>query len=139
MILVGEMMRIVKTGLVCLLSVGMPAAVLAQPEAEHFDLDGVSVTVLPHEFLSEEELMTLRLVGQHRDALSVFVPEGGGFAALAVAPAEGFVRAGVPVDSATAISGLPDLATARAAALDGCNAARARGPACEIVLEVAPR
>lgn len=137
-------MKIVKSSMLCGLAlavspVASPAAFAEQVAAEHFQLDGVSVTVLPHDFLSEEELLTLRLVGQNRDALAIFIPEGSGFAALAVAPGEGFVRAGMPVDSASAISGLPDLGAARDSALAECNAARNGGPACEIVLEVAPR
>ncbi len=108
-------------------------------ETEQYQLDGVEVTVLAHTFLSEEEIMTLRLVGQNRDALALFVPEGAGFAALAIAPAEGFVRDGVPVDSAIAIAGLEDIETARASALEACDAARAAGPDCVVALEVAPR
>jgi len=108
-------------------------------EAQRFQLDGLNVTVFAHAFLSEEELMTLRLVGQNRDALGVFVPEGGGFAALAVAPDEGFVRAGLPVDSATALSGLPDLETARQAVLESCDSLRSSSTPCEVVLEIAPQ
>lgn len=132
-------MRVVIGGMACLLAMGVSSAVLAQPQSERFELDGVAVTVMPHNFLSSEELMTLRLIGQNSDALALFVPEGGGFAALAVAPAEGLVRAGMPVESAIAISGLPSLAAARNEALAECNSLRSGGPACEIVLEVAPR
>lgn len=133
----------VQYGLACGLVLGVsplgaPAVLAEQVAAEVFQLDGIAVTVLPHAFLSEEELMTLRLVGQNRDALAVFIPEGSGFAALAVAPEEGFVRGGMPVESASAISGLPDLASARDTALAECNAVRNGGQTCEIVLEVAP-
>lgn len=88
-------------------------------------------------FLSEEELATLRLVGSNKDALALFVPEGGGHAAIAVAPEEGFVRAGVPVASATAVAKLPDAEAAQKAALTGCDAARTTATACVLVLEVA--
>ncbi len=127
------------------LGFGVAAAVMATASvaqdavAEEFELDGVSVTVLAHDFLTEEELMTLRLVGQNSEALAVFVNVGDGFAALAVAPDEGFVRGGVPVNSASALSDLPDLNAARAAALEACNAARDGGADCEVVLEIAPR
>ncbi|TVP73222.1 MAG: hypothetical protein EA339_03795 [Rhodobacteraceae bacterium] len=118
----------------------LATAGLAQTvEAEQFELDGVSVTVFAQDFLTEEEVMTLRLVGQNRDALAVFVTAGEGFAALAVAPQEGFVRGGVPVASASALSGLPDLGAARAAALEACDAARDSAEACAVVLEIAPR
>ncbi|MFN7004384.1 MAG: hypothetical protein ACK4NW_13250 [Roseinatronobacter sp.] len=133
-------MQIVKSALAAILALtAANSAVAQQTMAERYELDGAQVTVLTHPFLSDEELLTLRLVGQNRDALSLFVPEGSGYAAIAVAPSEGFVRAGMPVDSASAISGLPDLATARTSALEACNAARRAGPACEVVLEVAPR
>lgn len=108
-------------------------------QSEQFALDGVSVTVFAQDFLTEEELMTLRLVGQNRDALAVFVAAGEGFAALAVAPQEGFVRGGVPVASASALSGFADLGAARAAALEACDAARDSAEPCAVVLEIAPR
>lgn len=114
------------------------AASAQQAGSEQYRMDGLEVTVVTHAFLTEEELMTLRLVGQNRDALSLFVPEGDGFAALAVAPSEGFVRAGEPVPSAIAMAGLPDLHSARDSALEACNAARQGGAECQIVLEVAP-
>ena len=133
-------MRSVKSVLAGILALGLPAGGMAQQSgAELYQLDGAEVTVLTHGFLSEEELQTLRLVGQNRDALMVFLPEAGGHAALAVAPDEGFVRDGMPVESASAISGLPDIAAAREAALDACNALRNGGAACQVVLEVAPR
>lgn len=106
---------------------------------ELFEIDGARVTLHAHDFLSEEELTLLRLVGQNRDALSVFVPEGGGYAALAVAPADGFISAGMPSASATAVSGLATLDVARADALSACNRARSGGAECAIVLEVAPQ
>ncbi|MGY6549497.1 MAG: hypothetical protein ACXIU7_10905 [Roseinatronobacter sp.] len=121
---------------------GLAASELAaQPAgpAESFELDGVRVTIFAAPFLTEEELQTLRVVGQNRDALSIFVPEGDGYAAIAIAPAEGLVRNGIPANSAMAIAGLPDIATARARALEGCNALRSGGGVCEVVLEVAPR
>ena len=96
------------------------------------------MTVILHPFLTEEETATLRVIGQSTDALALFVPEGGRFAALAVAPAEGFIRDGLPVDSAVAIGDLPDLEQARNAALDACNRARDGGAGCEIVLEISP-
>ena len=120
-----------------LASVGLASA--QEVPTEHYQMDGVEISVLAHEFLSEDELMTLRLVGQNRDALALFVPEGPGYAALAIAPAEGFVRDGVPVDSAIAMSGLQDLESARASALEACDAARQTDDSCVIALEVAPR
>ncbi len=114
----------------------VPAA-LAQ-QAETYNLPGAQVTVTLHDFLTEEENSTLQIIGQSPDALELFLPEGGRFAALAVAPDEGFIRDGIPVESAVAIGNLPDLAEARAAALEGCNAARSGGAECQIVLEISP-
>ena len=108
-------------------------------QAERYEVQGSEVTLFLHPFLSEEETMTLRIIGQSPDALSVFLPEGGQFAALAVAPEEGFIRDGMPVESAVAIGNLPDMDDARSAALDGCNEARSSEVACEIVLEISPR
>lgn len=114
------------------------AASAQQVGSEQYRMDGLEVTVVSHAFLTDEEMMTLRLVGQNRDALSLFVPEGDGYAALAVAPSEGFVRAGEAVPSAIAMAGLPDINSARASALEACNAARQSGAECQIVLEIAP-
>lgn len=115
-----------------------PAAA-QQVRSEVFDLESAAVTVHLHPFLSEDEITTLRLVGQNPDALALFMPEGGGHGALAVAPADGFIRDGLPAESAVALSDLPDRAAARSAALSRCNSERSGGSACVIVLEVAPR
>jgi hypothetical protein len=96
------------------------------------------VTLHVHPFLNEQELTTLRLVLTNPDALSIFVPERRGHAALAMAPDEGFIRDGAPVRSAIAIGALPDAATAAADALKACDAARKGGKPCVVVLEVGP-
>ena len=133
-------MRLKYIGLVAALTLASGGPVSAQDaQTERYQLDGVEITVVAHPFLAEDEIMTLRLVGQHRDALALFVPEGPGFAALAIAPAEGFVRNGVPVDSAIAMSGLQDIDAARESALEACNTARQTAQDCVIALEVAPR
>ena len=74
-----------KTGIatVAVLGLACAGAALAQmPEVETYQLGAVEVRVIAQPFLTEEELMTLRLVGQNPDALALFVPEGTGFAAL---------------------------------------------------------
>ena len=109
-----------------------------QVNTETFTLDGAQITLHLHPFLTEEGLTMLRLVGQNRDALSLFVPEGARFAALALAPGDGLLRDGMLTESATAIADLPDLETAREAALDGCNAARSGDKPCVIALEIQP-
>ncbi len=106
---------------------------------EVFTLDAVDVTLHLHPFLTDEEATTLRVVGQSPDALALFVPASSSFGAIALAPDEGFIRDGMPVDSASAVADLPDATQARDAALMECNAARTGGPACVIVLEIAPR
>ncbi|NBB98750.1 MAG: hypothetical protein GVY34_11415 [Alphaproteobacteria bacterium] len=116
---------------------GIPALAQQVPN-ETYRADGVQITVHLHSFLSEEGLAMLRLVGQNRDALSLFVPEGARFAAMALAPSDGLVADGVLADSAVAVADLPDLSSARAAALDGCNAAKGRGPDCVIALDIQP-
>lgn len=107
---------------------------------EIFTLDTVTVTLTLHPFLTDEETTTLRFVGQSPDALALFLPAGtSSFGAIALAPADGFIRDGQPVDSASAVADLPDVAQARDAALMECNAARSGGPACVIALDIAPR
>jgi len=115
------------------------ANVAAAQEVEQYDLQDASVSVILHPFLTADEAAILRTVGQSPEALELFVPETGRYAALAVAPDEGFVRDGIPVESAVAIGDLPDLEEARAAALEGCNAVRNGGEECAIVLEVTPQ
>jgi hypothetical protein len=109
-----------------------------QASTETYSLDGVKITLTLHEFLSPEGVAMLRLVGQNRDALSLFVPEGARFAAMALAPDEGLVKDGLLAESAVAVADLPDLDTARNAALESCNAARAGGADCVIALEIQP-
>lgn len=109
------------------------------PPAETAEIGGAMVTVYAMEFLSEEELATLRLVLTSADALALFVPEGGGHAAMAVSPADGFIRDGALVKSATAMAGLDSADKAAEEALRACDAARSGKLPCVVVLEVAPK
>lgn len=124
--------------------VGVTALMMALPvhaqdvPREEYRLDGSAVAVFLHPFLSDEGVAMLRLVGQNRDALSLFVPEGARFAAMALAPQDGLVRDGLLAETAVAVADLPDLDAARAAALDGCDAARSGGLECVIALEIRP-
>ncbi|MDD7973153.1 hypothetical protein [Roseinatronobacter alkalisoli] len=116
------------------------AATYADPaNLQRFELANTQITLHQHGFLNDEELATLRLVGQNEEALALFLPEGSGFGALAVAPADGFIRNGMPAASAVALSDLPDMERAKQAAIAECNSLRSGGRACEIVLEIAPR
>lgn len=114
------------------------AAFAQQVPNETYRMDGVQVTVHLHPFLSDEGLAMLRLVGQNRDALSLFVPEGARFAAMALSPADGLVADGLLAESAVAVADLPDLSAARSAALERCNAAKSGGPTCVIALDIQP-
>jgi hypothetical protein len=118
----------------------IPLAVVAQDAVptEVSTLDGATVTVHLHPFLSEQEVGLLRLVAANSDALAVFVPDPSGFAAMAVSPDDGFVRDGVPVASAVALSAMPDAATAAAEAIAGCEAKRSGAAACVVVLDISP-
>jgi hypothetical protein len=117
----------------------LPLPALAQDIPTEVQSLGTSqVTVHLHPFLTPEEQAALRLVASNEQALALFVPRAGRHAAIAVAPGEGFIRGGQPVASAVAMSDLPDTEKARAAAIEGCEAARKTGPACVIVLDVAP-
>jgi hypothetical protein len=120
-----------------------PAAALAQsaPTTERFEQGATAITLHLHPFLTEEEVTILRLVGESPDALALFVPAGSGpgFGAIALAPADGFLRDGMPVDSAAAVADLPDAAQARETALAECNSARSGGASCVVVLDIAPK
>ena len=133
-------MKRVRVGLAAMvLTMAVAGAPMAQQVPTEVQTLGAStVTVHLHPFLTAEEQATLRLVATNEQALALFVPRAGRHAAIAVAPGEGFIRGGQPVPSATAISDLPDTAAARAAALGACDSARKAGPACVIVLDVAP-
>ena len=114
------------------------AAQAQEVPSEVHTLGKQKVTLHLHPFLTGEETATLRVVATNQDALNLFLTRPGRHAAIAVAPAEGFLRAGQPVASASALSDLPRAEAARAGALEVCNKARAKGPDCVVVLEVAP-
>lgn len=104
-------------------------------------LAGSQVTLHVYPFLTEEELRTLRLVATNRDALSVFLPskDKTHFAALALAPDDGFLTDGAPASTAIALGDFPDAAAAAKATIDACDAKRAKDTApCVAVLEVGP-
>jgi hypothetical protein len=119
------------------LVLGLTGAAWAEVPTEVSKLAGQSITLHVHPFLDKTELATLRLVATNRQALQMFVTSKG-YAAIAVAPKEGFIRDGVPADSAVAIGDLPDAASAAAAATASCDAKRKGGSACVVVLEVGP-
>lgn len=108
---------------------------------ETTEIEGNIATFRLYPFLTEEEVTLLRVIVSNKETLVMFAPEAGGFAALAVAPKEGFMRDGTPVPSAIAVGQLPDAAAAAKSAIDQCNAARKRqrDPECLVVLEIAPK
>jgi hypothetical protein len=129
-----------RIGLAAVLALGASGMGLAQGEpVETADLGTSRITLHVHDFLSGDELTTLRLVMVNADALALFVPEGGGYAALAMAPDEGFISEGAVVKSAVALAGLPDAATAEAEAVASCDALRVSVAPCVLVLEIAPK
>ena len=126
------------------LALGASAALVGGAQAgganvETNVLDGAKITLHVYPFLDATELATLRLVLTNSQALSLFLPDHKGFAAIAVAPDEGFIRNGAPVASAVALGGLSDAKTAAAQALAACDAKRsASGQPCVVVLELGP-
>lgn len=128
---------IARTGVLLVALVAAQGAA-AEVVAETAVIGGTRVTLLPLEFLSEEELTTLRVVLTNEQALQLFVPDQGGFAALAVNPDEGFIRGGTVVKSAVALAELPDAATAANEAVKACEAARTATSPCVVVLTVEP-
>jgi hypothetical protein len=113
------------------------SAAAQQAPTEVTRAGGVEITLHMHPQLAEEDRSVLRALAASPEALAA-VLSADGFAAIALAPAEGMARDGMPADSAIAIGRLPDAASARTAALEGCAAARRSGPPCVVVLEMAP-
>jgi hypothetical protein len=111
---------------------------LAEAPTEVSTLAGSQVTLYLHPFLTEEELVTLRLVTTNEQALSLFVASRKGNAALAISESDGFIRDGKPAASATALADLETPEAARDAAIAACDAARKGDKACVVVLEVGP-
>ena len=126
----------------CALLLGLGLATLGAPsgaaERETFSLGGNTVTVHAFEFLDQQELDTLRLVGTDPQALALFMGEGSGHGAIALAPDQGFIRDGMPAPGVAALAQLPDAETAREAALSMCEQERGSGSACVVVLELTP-
>lgn len=123
-----------------LMGAAVLAAAAAQAEvvAETAVVGASQVTLLPLPFLTAEELAALRLVLTNEQALQIFVPGGGGHAALAVNPGDGFIRDGAVVKSAVALAELPDAETALTEALAACEAAKVASDPCVVILTVAP-
>jgi hypothetical protein len=130
-------MKVMTGAVVLMLAASIAAAQDAVP-TEVSTLDGATVTVHLQPFLSEQEIGLLRLVATNSDALAVFVPDRNGFAAMAVSPDDGFIRDGVPVASAVALSALPDAATAAANAIAACESKRSGAAPCVVVLDISP-
>ncbi len=129
-----------RTAVALLAGVIAAAPALAQgADSRMFRHDGADITLHLHGFLSAEDRGLLEVLAASPDSLDLLLGERGGHAALALAPSEGMVRDGVPSASASAVGALPDADSARREALAMCEAARGSGPACVVVLEVAPR
>ena len=120
------------------LALAFGAARAQEVAVETTTLGTSTITLYLHPFLTEEELATLRTVATNAQALALFVPGKSGFAALAVAPEDGFIRNGTPVPSATAVGDLADAATASAMAIKACDGAKTGSAGCVAVLEIAP-
>jgi hypothetical protein len=116
----------------------MATRAMADVATETSTIGDFTITLYLQDFLTEDDLTTLRLVAQDKNALALFVPAGGGFAALAASPEDGFTKDGMPARSASAISGLPDAATAATQAIAACQAASKAKATCVVLLEVAP-
>ena len=100
-------------------------------------LAGQEVTLHLYPFLTESDLLTLRLVATNKQALQLFITTKG-YSAIAVAPDEGFAPGGAPAPSAMAIGDFSDAAAAAVAATKGCDDKRKGGEPCVVVLEVGP-
>ncbi len=104
-------------------------------------LDGAQITLHIYPFLKDADLQILRQVATNSQALAVFVPgDKSHYSAMALAPDDGFLKDGAPVDTAIALSDFPDAATAAKAATDACDAKRGKAAKpCVVVLEIGPK
>lgn len=127
------------TGAVLVMGLLTGAAWSDEVPVETGRLGKQEITLHVHPFLLADELDVLRKVLVNKDVLAVLVPAKGGYAALSVSPDDGFIRDGVPVESAVALAQLPDAETARTETLKACDAARKGRADCVVVLEIAPR
>ncbi len=124
-------------GVLCA-AVGLHVSSAAASERETFAIGGNTVTVHAYDFLTAQELDTLRLVGTDPEALALFMGDGPGHGAIAIAPEQGFIRDGMPAPGVAALAQLPHPQAARNAAIAMCEQERSGGPACVVVLELAP-
>ncbi len=122
-----------------LAALALPGAAAAQDvPVARATLGKSQITLHKQAFLTPEELATLEIVLKNEQALSLFVPNNTGFAALAVSPEDGFIRGGQPVASAVALAELPDAVTAATEAIKACDQIKKGKAPCVLVLEVAP-
>jgi hypothetical protein len=103
-------------------------------------LEGTQITLHVHPFLTDPDLQVLRQVASNPQALAVFVPgDKSHYAAMALAPKDGFLKDGAPTETAIALSDFPDAAAAAKAVTEACDAKRGKkGKPCVIVLEIGP-
>lgn len=106
--------------------------------AEVFDGPDARVTFYRHAFLTDEEVEFLRIIASNPDARATMMGDAPGFAAIAIAPREGFLAGTMPAPSAHARAQLPDRDSAHAAARAGCDAARSGGAPCVVVIDTQP-
>lgn len=118
---------------------GLANRARAEIATEASVLGEVQIALTLPEFLTPEEVQTLRVVATNEQALSLFVPSQKGFAALALAPADGLIRDGKPSASAIALAELASAEEAKAKVLEACEKAKSGGDPCVVVLEVGPK
>ena len=117
------------------------AALAKDVPVEVSTLDGAQITLHVQPFLKADELQVLRTVASNSQALAVFVPgDKSHYSAMALAPADGFLKDGAPTDTAMALSDFADAKAAAKAVLDACDAKRGKaGKPCVLVLEIGPK
>lgn len=128
-----------RLALIALSLLAAPAGAEEPVPVETATLGKSTITLHLHPFLTQEELDLLRVIMTSKEAMALFVPGDKGFAAISVAPEDGFIRDGVPPASATALADFPDAETARADTLRICDAAKKTATPCAVILEIAPK
>jgi hypothetical protein len=119
------------------LTLGLAGPALAEVPVETAKLKGQAITLHVHPFLTEYDMLALRLVMTNEQALDPFTASNG-FAAVAAAPNEGFIVDGQYARSVAMGMGLASAEEASVEALRGCDEKRQGGAPCVVVLEVGP-
>ncbi|SFJ61433.1 hypothetical protein [Jannaschia pohangensis] len=121
----------IRSALIALMLTSMPTLAQQVPDQSAakrllFGTRGATVQIVAQPFLSQADIATLGQMPK--------VAQLDYYGAMAAAPSEGLQS-----EATRGAFNYHTIEAARAAAVEGCNAARAGGPACVIIAEILPR